>query len=197
MSVTVDMLPGAVRIVVSEMFCGVPGTRLRVAGAALVPAGRPAIATVTVELKPLTAFAVMLKCEAAAPAVTERDVGDSVNEKSGGGAETVNVTEARRGWSDLLNRVFRREARVIVEKSGIPVAAIISIGEYELFLQMKARRDERFKVLDRMREAFKDVSPEEIEREVAKALAEVRAENRAREQAERGQATREQASVPS
>jgi hypothetical protein len=35
--------------------------------------------------------------------------------------ETVNVTEARRGWSDLLNRVFRREARVIVEKSGMPV----------------------------------------------------------------------------
>jgi prevent-host-death family protein len=107
--------------------------------------------------------------------------------------ETVNVTEARRCWSDLLNRVFRRESRVIVEKSGIPVAAIISIREYEFFLSMKAKRAERFKILDEMREAFKDVSPEETEREVAKAIAEVRAENRAREHAEREQTTREQA----
>jgi prevent-host-death family protein len=111
--------------------------------------------------------------------------------------ETLNVTEARRGWSDLLNRVFRREARVIVEKSGIPVAAIISIREYEFFLQLKAKRAERFKILDEIGEAFKDVPPEEIEREVAKAIAEVRTENRAREQAEREQAAREQAAVPS
>ena len=97
--------------------------------------------------------------------------------------ETINVTEARRGWSDLLNRVFRRESHVIVEKSGIPVAAIISMRDFELFKLMKAKREESFKFLDDMRDAFKDVPPEEIEREVAKALAEVRAENRASRQA--------------
>jgi prevent-host-death family protein len=96
--------------------------------------------------------------------------------------ETINVTEARRGWSDLLNRVFRREARIIVEKSGIPVAAIISIHDFELFKLMTAKCEERFKILDEIGEAFKDVPPEEIEREVATALAEVRAENRARQQ---------------
>jgi prevent-host-death family protein len=106
--------------------------------------------------------------------------------------ETINVTEARRGWSRLLDRVFKREARVIVEKSGIPVAAIISIQEYEFFLDMKARREERFKILDEMRAAFADVPPEEIEREVAKAIAEGRAENCAHEQAGRKEAAREQ-----
>jgi prevent-host-death family protein len=97
--------------------------------------------------------------------------------------ETINVTEARRGWSDLLNRVFRREARVVVEKSGIPVAAIISIRDFELFQLMKAKREESFKLLDEIGAAFRDVPPEEIECEVAKALAEVRAENRAARQA--------------
>ena len=42
-------------------------------------------------------------------------------------------------------------------------------------------REERFAVLDRIGEAFRDVPDEEIEREVAKAIAEVRAENRRRE----------------
>jgi antitoxin (DNA-binding transcriptional repressor) of toxin-antitoxin stability system len=110
--------------------------------------------------------------------------------------ETINVTEARRGWSARLSRVFRREARVIVEKGGIPVAAIIPMWEYEFFLRLKAKRDEEFKFLEDFGAKFADIPPEELEREVAKALAEVRAENRAaREQAAREQADREQARV--
>jgi hypothetical protein len=43
---------------------------------------------------------------------------------------------------------------------------------------MEAERAERFKVLDEIRAAFKDVPADEIEREVAKAVAEVREEKR-------------------
>jgi len=92
--------------------------------------------------------------------------------------QIINVTEARQRWSQLLNQVFRSETRVVVEKSGIPVAAIISAKDLERFNRLEAQRAERFKVLDEMREAFKDVSAEDIEREVAKALAEVREESR-------------------
>ncbi len=46
--------------------------------------------------------------------------------------------------------------------------------------RIDADRRERFKILDRMREAFKDVPPEEIEREVNRACAEVKRENLAR-----------------
>jgi prevent-host-death family protein len=105
--------------------------------------------------------------------------------------ERINVTEARRGWSGLLNRVFRRESRVVIEKSGIPVAAIIPYWEYEFFLHLKARRDERFKAIEELSEPFKDVPPEEIEREVTKAIAEIRAENRERERIAREQADAE------
>jgi nicotinamidase-related amidase len=39
-------------------------------------------------------------------------------------------------------------------------------------------RDERFAVIDRMREAFKDVSPEEIEREADRSVAAAREHRR-------------------
>ena len=92
--------------------------------------------------------------------------------------QTINVTEARQKWSQLLNRVFRSRERVIVEKSGIPVAAIISAQDLERFNRLEAERAKDFAILDEMREAFKDVAADELEREVAKALAEVREENR-------------------
>jgi len=111
--------------------------------------------------------------------------------------ETINATEARRSWSDLLNRVFRREARVIIEKSGIPVAAIISMREFEFFEHLKAKREQRLAVLDAISEPFEGTSPDEIELEVAKAIAEGRAENRARDAAIAERTAHEQASVSS
>jgi prevent-host-death family protein len=77
-----------------------------------------------------------------------------------------------------LNKVFRKETRVIVEKSGIPVAAIISADDLDRLNRLEAQRQKDFAILDEMREAFKDVPAEELEREVAKAVASVRQENR-------------------
>src|SRR3989344_5426422 len=94
--------------------------------------------------------------------------------------QTMKASEVRAQWSQLLNKVFRNKTRVVVEKSGIPVAAVISAEDLQRFTQMEEKRKERFKVLDKMREAFKDVPPEEIDREVKKAISEVRAENRAK-----------------
>ena len=92
--------------------------------------------------------------------------------------ETINVTEARQKWSQLLNKVFRRETRVIIEKSGIPVAAIISAQDLERFNRLEAQRAERFKVFEEVGQAFKDENPEEIERQAAHAVQEVRREDR-------------------
>lgn len=91
--------------------------------------------------------------------------------------QVINVTEARARWSQLLNQVFRSKTRVVVEKSGIPVAAIISAADLERFTRYEAERARRFAVLDEIGAAFKDVSPDEVEREVAKALSEVREES--------------------
>ncbi|MGI5836673.1 MAG: type II toxin-antitoxin system Phd/YefM family antitoxin [Chloroflexota bacterium] len=92
--------------------------------------------------------------------------------------QTVKASEAREHFSKLINRVFRREARVIVEKSGIPVAAIVSVEDLRRLNEFEAKRDRKFELLDEIGEAFKDVPAEEIEREVAKAIAEVRQKSR-------------------
>ncbi len=87
-------------------------------------------------------------------------------------------SDVRQQWSQLLNQVFTDNRRIVVEKSGIPVAAVISAEELERFTRLDEQRKERFKVLDEIREAFKGVPVKTLEKEVNKALAEVRAENR-------------------
>jgi len=94
--------------------------------------------------------------------------------------QTMKASQARAEFSQLLNKVFRRETRVLVEKSGIPVAAIVSAEDLKRLQQLEAQREEDFKALDATRQAFQDVPAEELEREVGKALDEVRAENRRR-----------------
>ena len=93
--------------------------------------------------------------------------------------ETMKISEVKSHLSSLVNEVYRHKKRVIIEKSGIPVAAVVSMDELERLDRMQRDWDERFAAIDHMREAFKDVPPEEIERETAKAVAEVRAEMKA------------------
>ncbi len=93
--------------------------------------------------------------------------------------ETMKISEVRGQLNTLVNRVYRKETRVLVEKSGIPVAALVSTDDLQRLNQLDAEREADFAVIDEMRTAFKDVPPEEIEREAARALAEVRAEIRA------------------
>jgi prevent-host-death family protein len=92
--------------------------------------------------------------------------------------KTIKASAARQQFSQLLNEVFREKSRVVVEKSGIPVAAIISASDFTRLARLEAERNKDFAILDEMREAFKDVPPEEISREVSRALSQVRAENR-------------------
>ncbi len=92
--------------------------------------------------------------------------------------ETMKISDVRSEFNSLVNRVHRGETRVIVEKSGIPVAALVPINVLEVFDQ-EQKRQAAFNVLHEIGAAFKDVPLEEIEREVAKAIAEVRAEKRA------------------
>lgn len=93
--------------------------------------------------------------------------------------QTIKVSDVRQNLGELLNSVFRREARVLVEKSGIPVAGIVSAEDLNRLDRLDRERAERFQVIDEMRAAFQDVPLAEIEREAARSLAEVRAERHA------------------
>jgi prevent-host-death family protein len=93
--------------------------------------------------------------------------------------QTLNVSDARKQFSTLINQVAKKETRVLVEKSGAPVAAIVSAEDLVRLQQFDEQRERDFAVLAEIGEAFKDVPPEEIEQEVRKALTEVRDEMRA------------------
>lgn len=92
--------------------------------------------------------------------------------------QTLKASDVRSNWSQLLNKVFRGETEVIVEKSGIPIAAIVSTQDYQKLRQIKQQREKDFAVLDRMRIAFKDQSSAQIQANVKQAIAEVRRENK-------------------
>lgn len=92
--------------------------------------------------------------------------------------QTVKASVARAQWSQIINMVARRQARVIVEKSGIPVAAIVSAQDLERLNRLDEQRTNDTAVLEASWKAFDGESPETIEREVARAVAEVRAERR-------------------
>jgi prevent-host-death family protein len=50
----------------------------------------------------------------------------------------IPATEIRNHLGELLNRVYRREEHLVVEKLGNPVAAIISMQDYEQYQRLLA-----------------------------------------------------------
>ena len=97
--------------------------------------------------------------------------------------QTMKISDVKNQLSSLVNEVYRKETRVLVEKAGIPVAALVSTEDLKQLGRLDAQRAERRRVVAAMRESFRDVPPEQIERETAKAVAEVQAEMRAEREA--------------
>lgn len=102
--------------------------------------------------------------------------------------ETKTVSETRRNFSETLNRVYRGETRVLVEKSGIPIGAIISNDDLERLQRQEAARAEQWAAVDRMREAFADIPEDELSLEIEKAVSEVKEERRKQRLASKGSA---------
>jgi prevent-host-death family protein len=94
----------------------------------------------------------------------------------------MKLTDTKQHLSQVVSRVARGETRVVVEKSGLPVVAIISAEEYRRFKAQEQEQAEKratlFEAFSRFSQAFDDVSDEELECEIAKAQAEVRADRR-------------------
>lgn len=94
---------------------------------------------------------------------------------------TVEASEAEQQWRRLLDDVARREARVLLAESGVPIAAVVSAADFARLRQLDARRQELFAAIEATQAVFADVPEAELEREIGKAIAAVRAESRAGE----------------
>ncbi len=85
----------------------------------------------------------------------------------------IGAREARSSFADLLGKVHYGGQAVVIERSGKPVVAMISAESYERLI---AEREACFSVLDRVRNRLPDVPQDEVEADVAEALAAVRAD---------------------
>lgn len=122
--------------------------------------------------------------------------------------ETMSVSESRKQYSEILNRVYREGDQVIIEKNGIPVAAIVPVSAVrgtdpgedrrQRLLGKLAEADmesgsltteelereeaEAIEILERIQSGFKGIPEDELEREIEQAIAEVEADYRAKRQ---------------
>jgi prevent-host-death family protein len=90
--------------------------------------------------------------------------------------ESLRFSEARPQLSELLNRVYRRETRIVINKGSIPVAAIVSLSDLERLNQLDAQREADFAAFYEFGKGFTDQTLEQIEAEAMKAAAEARQE---------------------
>lgn len=91
----------------------------------------------------------------------------------------MNISNVRSQLNSLVNTVYRGESRVVVEKSGIPVAGLVSAEDLRRLDELDRERAARFEIVDEVRAAFADVAVEEIEAEAEHAIAQVRGERHA------------------
>ncbi|MBA3414314.1 MAG: type II toxin-antitoxin system Phd/YefM family antitoxin [Chloroflexia bacterium] len=76
----------------------------------------------------------------------------------------MEISEGETRFSRLVDEVGRKGTRVLVEKSGTPVAALVSTTDLDRLAQFDRERSALFEAIDRRREGFTGVPNEEIDR---------------------------------
>lgn len=82
--------------------------------------------------------------------------------------KNIGAFEARRKFGQLIEEAYYHKDAFVVERSGRPMAVIVSVDEYRK-LKQHARRE----VMDMMREVWKrtaHIPSEELEKDVEKAV---------------------------
>ena len=96
---------------------------------------------------------------------------------------TVDVSEAGELLTTLLGQIERSQIRLVVQQDGKDVAALISAYDLERLEMLDRRAAEGWKAIQEIQARFSHMDPEEVERDIAEAIAEVRAEERAKRSA--------------
>ena len=95
--------------------------------------------------------------------------------------QTMKISDVKNTLSSLVNKVYRKETRILVEKAGIPVAALVSADDLRRLNQLDSQWNQTTRALERLSAAFADVPVEELEAKIDQIIA----EDRANEGAER------------
>jgi prevent-host-death family protein len=90
---------------------------------------------------------------------------------------TMNISEVKKAFSDLVNEVDHTKARILVEESGNPVAALVSVDDLARLERFDREWEQGTRAIERFSRAFADVPVEEAEAEIARIMAEIRQQN--------------------
>lgn len=93
--------------------------------------------------------------------------------------EAISVADLRGAFADIMNRVLTDEVRVVIESEGVELGALVSPKDFAQLQVRDRRRSEAWQAILDAQSSFADEPEEVIEREIEKAIAEVKAERRA------------------
>ncbi|NOZ64162.1 MAG: type II toxin-antitoxin system Phd/YefM family antitoxin [Caldiserica bacterium] len=85
--------------------------------------------------------------------------------------KTISTMKIRARLGEILEEVFYKKDQFIVKRGNKPMAAIVPVEQLDAWLN---RREEFFALIEKIRARNKDVSPEEVERDIERAIKEVR-----------------------
>ena len=90
--------------------------------------------------------------------------------------KTVPAVEARVHFGEIIKKSFKKGDRFTVEKLGIHMVVILNANEYAQYARMAEEREERFKILDRIKSAIPGTPSHKVEKDIHEAIEAVRKE---------------------
>jgi prevent-host-death family protein len=97
--------------------------------------------------------------------------------------KTIGAFEARRSLGKLIEEAFYRKDAFIIERSGKPMAALVSVEDYQAWQRLA--KEKVFVMVDQARKGAQGVTAAQTERDVRAALRTLRGEKRRRKPAAR------------
>jgi PHD/YefM family antitoxin component YafN of YafNO toxin-antitoxin module len=88
--------------------------------------------------------------------------------------KVLKASDVRQRWSDVVDEVARDRTRVVVEESDIPVAGVVNAKDLAWVEERDRCLAELRRAMDHIRQQLQDVPPEAFDREVARAVQEIR-----------------------
>ena len=55
--------------------------------------------------------------------------------------QSIPVSQARQKLGELVNEVYKRHVRIVVEKSGIPVVALVALSDFERWIRVDREQE--------------------------------------------------------
>ena len=83
----------------------------------------------------------------------------------------VTAMKVRDNLGQLLDEVYYRGDEVVIERAGRAMAVLVPVGRYE---QYRQGRDERFRILERIRARTKKVPPKKLDAMIDEAIRSAR-----------------------